>query len=76
MKAGDEFTVVVNGRTQEAGVDFHRVGRLLVFTVSLVPAVPSGGRWRRRRRPDVVDVRYVLDGHRLTARALVVDRAG
>lgn len=77
LKCGDAFEVFVNGRPQRADVDFHHVGRLVIFATLLNADAPARRRRLRRRAPaDRVDVRYALDGHRLTARSLPVDRVG
>lgn len=81
MKATGRFEVFVDGRLQAEGRDFHVVGRLLVFGRVLEAGAAAGLRQRilRRLRPRTVpagrvDVRYELDGHRLTATGLEVDR--
>ena len=73
---GDRFDVFVNGIEQQAGVDFTRVGRALVFSRELVQEGRLGfWRWLSillgiagtYRRNDTVDVVYTVGGRRVVA---------
>jgi hypothetical protein len=79
---GDSFDVFVNGVPQQAGVDYTRQGRSLVFERTLKRDKVSGWRWflgawgvGTYRQDDSVDVRYESGGaprvaHRLEIRQL------
>lgn len=73
---GESFDVFVNGVRQQPGVDFHRVGRTLVFQRELRNEGRLGfWRWTSiflgvagtYRRNDTVDVVYTSGGSRAVA---------
>ena len=80
---GEPFEVYVNGVRQEAGRDYRRTGRVLVF---VRPLAKEGklGFWRwlslflgiagTYRQNDSVDVVYDVGGRRLVATGLPITR--
>jgi hypothetical protein len=79
------FDVFVNGVPQREGVDYDRVGRMLVFRRELAEEGRLGfWRWLSMflgvagtyRRNDTVDVVFTRDGRRtvVSLQALMVDR--
>jgi hypothetical protein len=66
---GDTFDVFINGVPQQAGVDYTRKGRSLVFERTLRRDKVSGWRWflgawgvGTYRQDDAVDIRYESGG--------------
>jgi hypothetical protein len=76
---GDTFDVFVNGVPQQAGVDYTRDGRTLVFDKVLKRDKVSGWRWflgawgvGTYRQDDSVDLRYEFDGAPRVASRLAI----
>jgi hypothetical protein len=66
---GDTFDVFINGVPQQAGIDYTRKGRSLVFERTLRRDKVSGWRWflgawgvGTYRQDDAVDIRYESGG--------------
>ncbi len=82
---GEQFEVFVNGVPQQAGRDFRRSGGELVFERSLAREGKLGfWRWLSLflgvagtyRQNDSVDVVYEVDGRRVVASGLPLQREG
>ena len=81
---GDHFEVFINGVPQQAGRDYRRVGNELLFDRSLAREGKLGfWRWLSLflgvagtyRQNDSVDVVYDVNGRRVVATGLPLERA-